>query len=75
MNDIMDEFRLTMDYAAKRASFVHMPNKIVVFKQLENNLYGMDPRDSACYISMKNYEVTNVQMLNKVEDNLMFISK
>ena len=65
MKDITDEFRLTMDSVAKKAFFVHMPNKIVVFKQLENNLYGM-VRDFASYISRKNYTV---------EDNLKFMPK
>ena len=35
----------------------------------------MDPRDPASYISKKNYDVRNVQMLNTVEDNLKFMSE
>ena len=53
MKDITDTYRVTMDSAVEKALFVHMPTKIVVFRQLKNNLYGMDPRDPTSYITKK----------------------
>ena len=35
MNDMTDKFRVTMDSAVEKALFVHMPDKIVVFKLTE----------------------------------------
>ena len=60
MKDMTSKYRVTMDSAVKKALFVHTKNKIVVFKQLENNLYGMDPRDPVSYITKKMYENKNV---------------
>ena len=74
MKDMTDKFRVTMGSVVKKALFVHMPNKIVVINQLENILYGMDPRDCVSYISEENYEVKNVQTRNTVDDNLKYMS-
>ena len=75
MKDMTSKYRVTMDSAVEKALFVHMKNTIVVFKQLENNLYDMDPRDLTSYITKKNYESKNVQMMNLVEDNLEVMSE
>ena len=75
MKDMTDKYRVTMDSAVEKALFVHMPKKIVVFKQLKNNLYGMDPRDPTSYITKEDYETKNVQMMNVVEDNLNMMSE
>ena len=70
-----DKYRVTMDSAVEKALFVHMPEKIVVFKQLENNLYGMDPEDPTSYITKGKYHSKNIQMMNIVEDNLNMMSE
>ena len=44
MKGTTDKFKVTVDSAVETALFVHILDKIVVFKQLENNLYGMEPR-------------------------------
>ena len=75
MKDMTDKYRVTMDSAVEKALFVHMPEKIVVFKQLENNLYGMDPEDPTSYISKGKYNSKNIQMMNIVEDNLNMMSE
>ena len=74
MKDMTSKYKVTMDSAVEKALFVHMKNKIAVFKQLENNLYGMDPRDPASYITKKTYDNKNVQMMNLVKDNLEVMS-
>ena len=66
MKDMTSKYRVTMDSAIEKALFVHMKNKIVVFKQLENNLYGMDPRDPESYITKKTYDSKNIQIMNLV---------
>ena len=43
--DMTDRYRVTMDSEKEKAMCVHIPDKKVVFKQLDNNLYGMDPSD------------------------------
>ena len=75
MKDVTDSFRVTMGSAVEKALFLHMPDKIIVIKQLESNLYGMDPRDPTSYISKKHYEVKNIQLFNTVEDFLKFMSE
>ena len=75
MKDMTGKYIVTMDSVVEKALFLHMQNKIVVFKQLENNLYGMDPRDPANYMTKKTYENKNAQMMNLVEDNLDVISE
>ena len=75
MKDMTDKYRVTMDSAVEKALFVHMPEKIVVFKQLENNLYGMDPGNPTSYISKEKYNSKNIQMKNIVEDNLNMMSE
>jgi hypothetical protein len=45
-----------MDSSKYKAFFVHLPDKIVVFKQMENNLYGMDPMNPNTSISKEKYD-------------------
>ena len=54
ISDMTDKFRVTMDSNIGKALFVHFPDKIIKFKQLNNNLYGMNPADSESYISKDN---------------------
>ena len=56
LKDMTDRYRVTMDSEKEMEMFVHMLDKIVVFKQLDNNLYGMDPTDPTSYITTKKYE-------------------
>jgi hypothetical protein len=70
MKDMTSKFRVTMDSREELALLVHMPNKIVRFKQFSNGLYAMDPNDE------KSFKMTSkpYQFLNTLEDNLRFLS-
>ena len=46
-----DKFRVTMDSNIEKSLFVHLLDKVVKFKQLHNNLYGMNPADPESYIT------------------------
>ena len=37
MNDMTDRYRVTMDSAVEHALFIHLLDKIVIFKQLKKN--------------------------------------
>ena len=71
MKDMTDKFRVTMDSKEELALLVHMPDKIVKFKQFSNGLYAMDPNDET------SFEVTKepFQFLSTVKDNMKFLSK
>ena len=75
MKDMTDKYRVTMDSAVEKALFVHLPHKVVVFKQLKNNLYGMDPNDPSSSITTAEYEKKNIQLANIVTDNLKYMSE
>ena len=75
MKDMTDRFRVTMDSAVEKALFVHLPDKIVIFKQLKNNLYGMHPNDPESFISKDEYKEKKIQMMNIVADNLKYMSE
>jgi hypothetical protein len=66
-----DNFRVTMDSKEERVLLVHMPDKIVKFKQFSNGLYAMDPNDKMSFeMKKKPY-----QFLTTVKDNMKFLSK
>ena len=50
-----------------------MPNKIVKFRQMGNDLYGMNLKHDNIFIKMNNSG--NIQMLNTSEENFKFLSK
>jgi hypothetical protein len=43
--DVTDKFRVTMDSSKELALLVHMPDKVVRFKQMNGGLYAMNPKD------------------------------
>ena len=51
--DMADKYKVTMDTSNERAMLVHMDNKIIKFKQMNNRLYAMDPRNPDEYIVHK----------------------
>jgi hypothetical protein len=71
MKDMTDKFRVTMDSKEELALLVHMPDKIVKFKQFSNGLYAMDPKDETSFKLNKE----PFQFLSTMEDNLKFLSK
>ena len=75
MKDMTDRYRVTMDSAVEKALFVHLPHKVVIFKQLKNNLYGMDPSDPNSSITTEEYQEKNIQLTNIVTDNLKYMSE
>ena len=46
-----DSFQVTMDLDVETTLFVHLLNKIIQFRQLENNLCSMNPSDPNSYIT------------------------
>jgi hypothetical protein len=71
MKGLTDKFRVTMDSKEELALLVHMPDKIVKFKQFSNGLYVMDPNDKTSFeMKKKPY-----QFLATVKDNMKFLSK
>ena len=56
MKDMTDRYRVTVDSAADKALSVHLQDKIVIFKQLNNNWYSMDPSNPNSYISKEKYK-------------------
>jgi hypothetical protein len=71
MKDMTDIFRVTMDSKEELALLVHMPDKIVKFKQFSNGLYDMDPNDKTSF-EMKRKPC---QFLTTVKDKMKFLSK
>ena len=49
LKDMTKKFRVTMDSTKELALLVHMPDKIVKFKQFSNGLYAMDPSDETSF--------------------------
>ena len=68
--------RVTMDSNIDKILFVHLTDKIVKFRQLYNNLYGMNPADSESYISKDKFESNNkIHLMNVVGDNVKYMSE
>jgi hypothetical protein len=68
--DVTDKFRVTMDSSEELALLVHMPNKIVRFKQMKGGLYAMNPKDPE-----NNGSVPSQAHLGKtLEENMKFLS-
>ena len=59
-----------MDTENEKAFLVHLPHKIIKFRLLSNNLYGMDPTNPESNIMKDKVTNEKIQMLNLVEDNL-----
>ena len=56
-----NHFPVTYDSGKEKAFLVHMPNKIVKFKQMNNGLYAMNPHDKS--------RVNLTNMINTVDEN------
>ena len=57
LSDMTNKFWVTMDSNIEKALFVHLPDKAVKFKQLHNNVYGMNPADPESYITKNQFEI------------------
>ena len=55
LSNMTRKFRVTMDSSKEKTFFVHLPEKIVVFKQMKNNLYGIDPSEPKSFITKESY--------------------
>jgi hypothetical protein len=71
LKHMTDKFCVTMDSKEERALLVHMPDKIVKFKQFSNGLYAMDPSDKSSFEMKKK----PFQFLLTVKDHMKFLSK
>ena len=77
------KFKVTMDSSKEKSFCVHLPDKIVVFKQMKNDLYVMDTLDPKSFITKENYNSKRVQFagvnrntdLSEVKDSLQYISE
>ena len=83
LSDMTAKFKVTMDSSKEKAFFVHLPDKVVIFKQMGNNLYGMDPSDPKSFISKEEYKNKRVHFAgvseiignSEVENNLAYMSE
>ena len=64
------KYKVTYDSGKEKAFLVHMPNKIVKFRQFSNGLYGMHPEDPNSYVEKKK----GMQMVNSIEENATYLS-
>jgi len=63
------KYNVTYDSEKETAILVHMPNKIVRFRQMSNGLYALNP------LSRDSYTTTNkFQFVETVEENLGFFT-
>ena len=62
-----------MDSVVEKALFIHLPNRIVIFKQF--NLYGMNPKDPESFISKDKYKEKKIQMMNIVKERAHVVRK
>ena len=61
MEDMTEKLAATMDSKIELALLVHMPNKIVNFKQFLNGLYAMNPNDkNSSVLTKKEYQFMNM---------------
>ena len=73
LKDMADKFRVTYDSENERAMQVHMPDKIIRFKEFSNGLYARNPYEEDKKID-KFKTPPKIQMLNTLEENLNFLS-
>ena len=71
LKDMVKLYRVTFDSTKEKAFEVHMPNKVVKFKQFANGLYAMDPTDKDSYTEVQH----NMQLLQTVKENMKFLSE
>ena len=69
-HDMTEKFCVTMDSKEELELLVHMPNKIVKFKQLFNELYARSKNDEKRFILTKK----NYQLMNILEEKLSCLS-
>ena len=43
--DMADDHVISMNTKYDKAMYVHLPDKIVRFRQINNRLYGLDPKE------------------------------
>ena len=70
MKYMTEKFCVVMDSKEELALLVHMPNKIVKFRQLSNEIYATDKNNEKGSIIIKK----QYQFMNKLEENLNFPS-
>eukprot|EP00957_Ditylum_brightwellii_P051134 3876794-Ditylum_brightwellii.AAC.1 len=63
-------YRVTFDLAQERALIVHLPNRIVKFRQLKSGLYRMNPKDK-----VKKIDATEKALsMNTVDKSMTFLT-
>ena len=69
LSDMMKRFRVTMDSLRDKALLVHLPDKVVRFKEMKNGLYALNPNDKSSYIPNN-----KLQLVNTIKENLSYLS-
>ena len=66
LKDMTNKYRVTMDSKEELALLVHMPDKILKFKQSANGLYAMDPNNQTSFEmrTTKTYQFMSTQEAN-----------
>jgi hypothetical protein len=68
--DVTEKFRVTMDSSKEKALLVHMPHKVLRFKQMKGGLYAMNPKDPT-----NNGSIPGQSHLGQtLEENMAFLS-
>ena len=65
------KFQVTMDTEKEKAFLVHLPDRIVKFKQMTNGLYGMNPKNKNEYVIYKNKPF---QFVGTIKENMKYLS-
>ena len=65
-----EKFRVIYDSDVEKALCVHLPDQIVKFYQLKNNLYALNPSDRS-YLGKVTYKA---QLVNTIKENMSFLS-
>jgi hypothetical protein len=68
--NISKMFRVTMDTNKEKALLVHMPGKILRFREMKCGLYAMNPKDPDHQFDIEG----QAQMVQTLTDNLKFLS-
>ena len=70
LKDMTSKFRVTLDSDKEKALLVHMPDKIVKFKQMRNGLYALNPLEETNY-TLKD---DKYQLVNTIQENMNFLT-
>ena len=71
MINMTEKFRVMMYLEEELTLLLHIPNKILKFKQFSDSLYAIDPHKENRYLLTKK----EYQFMNTIEENIKCISQ